>query len=75
MTVTIELDPDTERRIEALAARTGQSKAALLRELVANGFENVEDYFLAAEVLERIRNGEEAVYSAEAVRRELGLDD
>ena len=75
MTVTIELDPDTERRIEALAARTGQSKAALLRELVTNGFENVEDYFLAAEVLERIRNGEEAVYSAEDVRRELGLDD
>ena len=36
--------------------------------------EDMEDYHLAAEVLKRVRDGGEQVYSAAEVRK-LGLDD
>jgi RHH-type rel operon transcriptional repressor/antitoxin RelB len=35
----------------------------------------MEDYYLAADVLERIRKGREQVHSATKVRKDLGLDD
>ena len=37
--------------------------------------EDVSDYALASDVLRRIRNGQERVFTSEEVRRELGLDD
>jgi len=42
-----------------------------LREMV----EDKEDYFLAANVLERVRKGQEAIHSSAEVRAELGLAD
>ena len=35
----------------------------------------MEDYYFAAEVLKRVRNGGEQVYSAAEVKKTLGLDD
>ena len=35
----------------------------------------MEDYYLAASVLERVRKGQEQVHTAADVRRDLGLDD
>lgn len=75
MATSIRLDQDTETRLNALAEQTGRTKAFYLRELVARGLEDLEDYYLASSTVERIRKGEEAIHSAEAVRRELGLDD
>jgi RHH-type rel operon transcriptional repressor/antitoxin RelB len=40
-----------------------------LREMI----EDLEDYFLAAKVLESVRNGKEEIYSSAQVRAELGL--
>jgi RHH-type rel operon transcriptional repressor/antitoxin RelB len=37
--------------------------------------EDLEDYYLAADVLERVRKGEEEVLSSSDVRRSLELDD
>jgi RHH-type rel operon transcriptional repressor/antitoxin RelB len=75
MPTTIRLNPDTERRLDALAARTGRTKAYYLRELIDGGLEDLEDYYDAVEVMERVRRGEEKVYTLEKVARELGLDD
>jgi RHH-type rel operon transcriptional repressor/antitoxin RelB len=75
MATSIRLDPATEQRLEQLAARTGRTKAYYLRELVANGLDDLEDYYLAAATVERVRKGEEKVYTAEQVRKDLGLDD
>ena len=36
---------------------------------------DAEDYYLAADVLQRIRKGDEQVHASEHVRRDLGLDD
>lgn len=75
MATSIRLDSDTEHRLNQLAALTGRTKAYYLRELVARGLEDLEDYYLAASTLERVRKGEETVHSAESLRRELDLED
>ena len=46
----------------------GRSKDFFLKEIIKRGLEDVEDYYLAAEVLERVREGTEAVYSDAEVR-------
>ena len=73
MATSIRLDPATEERLDHLAARTGRSKAYYLRELVANGLEDLEDYYLAAATMERVRKGKERVFTLEEVERDLGL--
>ena len=75
MATTIVLSPEAEERLDFLASEIGCSKASLLREMIERGLEDVEDYYLAVEVLERIRVGRERVYSSAEVRRDLGWDD
>jgi len=41
--------------------------------MIKNEFDDLEDYHLATQVLERIKSGQEKVYSANEVREELGL--
>lgn len=75
MPTSIRLSPDVEKRLDALAAKTGRTKAFYLREIIEKGLEDLEDYYLAVEISERIRRGEEKTYPLEDVIRELGLDD
>jgi RHH-type rel operon transcriptional repressor/antitoxin RelB len=75
MPTSVRFEPDIEARLNALAKRTGRTKAYYLREMAERYLEDMEDYYAAAEVSERIRRGEEKVYSSAEVRRELGLDD
>lgn len=75
MATSIRLNPETERRLDSLATRTGRTKAFYLREIIERGLEDMEDYYLAADVVERLRKGNERVYSAAEVRKDLGLED
>lgn len=75
MPTSIRLAPDIEQRLDQLASRTGRTKAYYLREIIEQHIEEMEDYYLAAEVLERVRKGQEPVHSAADVRKDLGLDD
>ncbi len=75
MATTIVLSSESEERLDFLASQTGRSKASLLREMIERGLEDVEDYYLAVEVLKRIRLGRERVHSSPEVRRDLGLDN
>ena len=75
MATSIRLSPETERRLAFLASQTGRTKAFYLCEIIDRGLDEIEDYYLAADVLERIRKGQEQVYTAADVREELGLDD
>jgi RHH-type rel operon transcriptional repressor/antitoxin RelB len=73
MPTSIRLSQETEKRLNALAQRTGRTKAYYLRELVERGLEDLEDYYLAVEVMERIGRGDEDVLTSEEAWR--GLDD
>ena len=59
MTTSIRLAPEADQRLDFLASRTGRTKAFYLRELVERGLEDLEDYYLVADVLERLRKGQE----------------
>lgn len=72
MPTSVRLSAEAEKRLEVLSAKTGRSKAYYLREMIERGLEEMEDYYLAAEVMERIRRGEEEVISSEEFWR--GLD-
>ena len=74
MATSIRLAPETEQRLDFLASQTGRTKAFYLREMIEQGIEEMEDYYLAADVLARIREGKEKVHSSADVRKDLGLD-
>lgn len=74
MATSIRLAPETEQRLDFLASRTGRTKAFYLREMIERGLEDMEDYYLAVDVLERIRRGTENVCSSGDVRNDLNLD-
>ena len=75
MATSITLEPEWEERLERLAAQTGRDKSYFLREILARGLDDVEDYYLAAAVMERVRAGTERLYSSAEVRKKLGLED
>ena len=74
MVISVELDRDTDERLAELAARTGKTKAEHAAEILKYGIEDVEDYYKALEVSQRIERGEERTYSLEEVMRDLGLE-
>jgi RHH-type transcriptional regulator, rel operon repressor / antitoxin RelB len=73
MPTSIRLSPEAEKRLDFLAAQTGRTKAFYLRQIIEHGLDDLEDYYLAADVLERVRKGEEKIHSSAQVRRDLGL--
>lgn len=75
MPTSIRLAPETEQRLDFLATQTGLTKAFYLREMIERGLGDMQDYYLAADVLERLRRGEERVYSSAEVRDALSVDD
>ena len=75
MATSIRLAPEIEQRLDFLASQTGRTKAFYLRELIERGLEDMEDYYLAADVLERLRKGQEKTHAAADVGADLGLDD
>lgn len=75
MATSVRLAPETEKRLDVLAKKTGRSKAFYLRQLIEDGLNEVEECYLALEVLERIRSGKEKTYTATQVRKKLALED
>ena len=62
-------------RLSDETGRTGKTKTFYAREAILTHFKDLEDYYLFAETITRIRHGEESVYSSAYVRTKLGLDD
>ena len=72
---SIRLAPELANRLDQLALKTGRTKAFYLREIIEGGLREMEEYYLAAETLARVRKGQERVYSSASVRKDLGLGD
>ena len=69
--LSIRLSPETERRLAALARRTGRTKSHYARELIESNIEDLEDRCLAEARLTRGRKP----LSSQQVRKALGLDN
>ena len=57
--LAIRLPQDIEARLDNLAKRTGRSKSFYAREAILEYLGDLEDRYLAEQVAQRIRTGEE----------------
>jgi RHH-type rel operon transcriptional repressor/antitoxin RelB len=73
MPTSIRLPGDIERRLDDLAEKTGRPKAFYIREMILTRIDEMEDYYLAADVLERLRKGQGCTFTAQEVRQDLGV--
>ena len=73
--LAIRLPKEVEDRLEALAKVTGRTKTFYAREAIVEHLEDLEDVYLAEQVLTDIRSGREQVYTLEEVELDLGLAD
>lgn len=73
--LAIRLPDDIEARLNFLAKQTGRTKTFYAREAILAYLEDLEDYYLSADTVARIRRGDEATYTSEDMRKSLGLDD
>ena len=62
--LTVRLPEEIEARLQALAKATGRSKSYYARQAIVEKLEEMEDAYLGAAVLERIRTGQERVLSS-----------
>ena len=67
--LAVRLDSGVEQRLEALANKTGRTKSFYAREAIMEHLEDMEDYYMAIEVLQKPGR----IFSREEVKRELGL--
>jgi RHH-type rel operon transcriptional repressor/antitoxin RelB len=73
--MSIQIPAELNKRLEELARKSGRAKGEYLIEALDIAVGDLEDYYSAAEVLKRVRSGEEKTYSLDEVRKELGLED
>ena len=73
--LAIRLPEEIESRLVVLASRTGRSKTFYAREAILTYLKDLEDYYLAAQVVTDIHKGAAKTYSNEGVRAALDLED
>jgi RHH-type transcriptional regulator, rel operon repressor / antitoxin RelB len=73
--IGIRIPKSVGERLENLAKSTGRSKTYYIREAIMTHIDDLEDIYMAEQVLERVRRGEETVSSLDEVEKRLGLED
>ncbi len=68
--LALRLDPETEKRLEELARRTGRTKSYYAKRAIIEFLEEEEDYLIAVSRLEKNRPS----IPLDEVERRLGLD-
>lgn len=71
----VRLPKETVLRLERLSKSTGRTKAFYIREALEAHLEDLEDIYEADKIMKRVRAGKEKIYTADEVRKELGLDN
>ena len=73
--LAVRLPEDIETRLESLAKRTGRSKTFYARIAILEYLEDMEDLYLAEQVVRRLNSGEELSHPLEEVETRLDLAD
>ena len=71
--LAVRLNEATERRLEALAERTGRTKTFYARAAIEAHLDDLEDFYLAEERLKDFREGDAIPLAT--LKAELGLGD
>ena len=73
--LALRLPEEIERRLAALAKRTGRSKSFYAREAILEHLDDLEAEYLSDQVMKRVQEGQEQTYTLDELERELGLAD
>jgi RHH-type rel operon transcriptional repressor/antitoxin RelB len=72
--LAIRLPEEVEKRLDALARRTGRTKTFYAREAIMEHLDDLEDLYLAEEALARLRRGEEKTIPLEDILSRYGVE-
>ena len=73
--LAVRLPPEIEKRLEALAKRTGRSKVSYVREAVLEHLDDLEDLYLAEREMEAVRSGNAQTIPLDQLLKRYGLED
>ncbi len=73
--LAIRLPEEIEARLDILAKRTGRSKTFYARQAILEHLDDLEDLYLAEQVVRRIRDDDERISTLDEVEARLGLAD
>jgi RHH-type rel operon transcriptional repressor/antitoxin RelB len=73
--LALRLPDEIERRLAALAKRTGRSKSFYAREAILEHLDDLEAEYLSDQILKLVQEGKEQTYTLDELERELGLAD
>ena len=73
--LTMRLPENVERRLEHLSEATGRTKTFYAREAIIKYLDEMEDVYLSERVVERVRSGQEKVYSSDELEKLLAVDN
>ena len=74
MPIAVRLSKEIESRLSALAKKTGRTKTYYVHEMIENGLDDIEDYYLADATMEKVRAGKMELFSTDELSKRLGLD-
>nr|VFJ98123.1 MAG: RHH-type transcriptional regulator, rel operon repressor / antitoxin RelB [Candidatus Kentron sp. LFY]VFK16808.1 MAG: RHH-type transcriptional regulator, rel operon repressor / antitoxin RelB [Candidatus Kentron sp. LFY] len=74
MVVSIRFEPEIEQKLVLLAEKADRPMASFLQEIIEQGIEDMEESYLASEILQRVDEGQEKTHSTHDVRVALGLE-
>lgn len=72
-TLTVRVEDDLEERLGRLASETNRTKSFYIREAILKSLDELEDVYLADQVIERLRKGVEKTRTLDEVEECLGL--
>lgn len=75
MATSLRLDPEIERRYEALARRTHRTKSYYLREAIEQAIDRLEFEYRILSISEDVRAGRMKTYTLDEAEKLLGLED
>ncbi len=75
MPISVRLPEDLEQRLNFLARQTKRTRTFYILEALQAKIDDLENYYLAADVLERLRKQKETTHDIGEVRHTLGLED
>ena len=73
--IGIRIPKSVKDRLDVLAQKTGRTRTFYIRQALLEHLDDLEDKYMAQQVLGRVKEGEEELYSLDDVERDLGLDD
>lgn len=71
--LAIRLPEEIEKRLDALAKRTGRTKTYYAREAILRQLEDMEDLYEAEQVMEDIKSGKTKTIPLEEVMKRYGM--